>query len=147
MSYVGPQGAAFLPGLDLSNAFYDEAVEPILRRHFPDLPYAAARIGPGSDVLGFDDRRSTDHFWGPLLNVFLSDEDLDRWGEPIRQVLAAELPFEVRGFSLTSDPSKATRPTLATWATWRRRPPIPSTTACCWGRCAAPSARTSVSTR
>ena len=98
MSYVGPYDA-FMPGLELSAAFYHEAVEPILRRHFPGLAYAAARLGPGSDVLGFDDTRSTDHFWGPLLNVFLSEDDLSRWGTQIRQTLAAELPFQVHGFS------------------------------------------------
>jgi hypothetical protein len=98
MSYVGP-AIAFMPGLDLAEAIYHECVEPILRRHFPGLPYAAARIGPGSDVLGFDDLRSTDHFWGPLLNLFLSEDDLVRWGPSIDGTLAAELPFEIRGFS------------------------------------------------
>jgi hypothetical protein len=90
---------AFLPGLDLCAAFYGEAVEPILRQHFPHLRYAAARIGPGSDVLGFDDPRSTDHFWGPLLNVFLAEEDLETFRQPISEVLGEELPFEVRGYS------------------------------------------------
>jgi len=99
VDYVGPSASLlFLPGLELSAAFYHEAVAPILRRHFPDLPYAAARIGPGSDVLGFDDQRSTDHFWGPLLNLFLLDEDAARWADDIRRVLADELPLEVRGF-------------------------------------------------
>jgi hypothetical protein len=103
MSYVGP-AVAFMPGLDLAEALYYEGVEPILRRHFPELPYAAARIGPGSDVLGFDDLRSTDHFWGPLLNVFLSEDDLVRWGPSIDETLAAELPFEIRGFSTHFQP-------------------------------------------
>ncbi len=96
-NYVGPH-ASFMPGLELSAAFYREAVEPILRRNFPGLVYAAGRIGPGSDVLAFDDQRSTDHFWGPLLSVFLSDDDLDRYGEQIKRVLANELPFGVHGF-------------------------------------------------
>ena len=96
-NYVGPH-ATFIPGLELSVAFYEKAVEPILSRTFPDLAYAAARIGPGSDVLGFDDQRSTDHFWGPLLNLFLSDDDLESYGEQIRHVLADKLPFEVLGF-------------------------------------------------
>lgn len=78
---------------------YHEAVEPILRRHFPDLGCAAARIGSGSDVLGFDDQRSTDHLWGPLLNLFLSEDDRAGWGKQIEQVLGDELPFEARGYS------------------------------------------------
>ncbi|TDC71161.1 HtaA domain-containing protein, partial [Streptomyces hainanensis] len=39
---------------------YEEAVRPLLDEHLPGLPYAAARIGPGSEVLGFDTARSAD---------------------------------------------------------------------------------------
>ena len=35
----------FLPGLDLSEAFYEEAVKPVIDKHFPNLVYSAARIG------------------------------------------------------------------------------------------------------
>ncbi len=87
-----------MAGLELSGAFYREAVEPIMRKRFPDLPYAAARVGPGSDVFGFDDARSTDHFWGPLLNVILRQDDYARFADQINRALADELPFEVRGF-------------------------------------------------
>src|SRR6266849_4218151 len=87
----------FIPGLELSAALYAE-VEPILQRHFPGLQYAAARIARGSDVLGFDDERSTDHYWGPLLELFVSDADGERFGQQIHDVLAAQLPFEVRGY-------------------------------------------------
>ncbi|MGI9145214.1 MAG: DUF4037 domain-containing protein [Chloroflexota bacterium] len=88
----------FLPGLELSAALY-AAVEPILQHHFPGLGYAAARIARGSDVLGFDDERSTDHYWGPLLELFVSNDDRERSEQQIHDVLAAELPFEVRGYS------------------------------------------------
>ncbi len=88
----------FIPGLELSAALCT-AVEPILQRHFPGLGYAVARIARGSDVLGFDDQRSTDHYWGPLLEVFVSDEDRERYRQQIHDVLAAELPFQVRGYS------------------------------------------------
>src|SRR5260221_1977250 len=88
----------FIPGLELSAALYAE-VEPILQRHFPGLQYAAARIARGSDVLGFDDERSTDHYWGPLLELFVSDADRAARGQQIHDVLAGELPFEVRGYS------------------------------------------------
>ena len=72
MSCIGPY-AKFVPGLQLSAAFYQEALAPAMRRHFPNLQYAAARIGAGSDVLGFDDARSTDHFRGPLLHLLLRE--------------------------------------------------------------------------
>ena len=88
----------FIPGLELSAALYAE-VEPILRRHFPSLEYAAARIARGSDVLGFDDERSTDHYWGPMLELFVSEQDREHWGLQIHDALAAELPFQVRGYS------------------------------------------------
>jgi Domain of unknown function (DUF4037) len=97
MSEVGSYGT-FIPGLELSAAFYAEAVEPILRAHFPGVPYAAARIGPGSDVLGFDDETSMDHFWGPLLHLFLRNHDHERLASAINTALAHELPLNVRGF-------------------------------------------------
>ena len=86
----------FVPGLDLSAALYAEGA-PILQRHFPHLKYAAARLGRGSDVLGFDDARSTDHYWGPLLELFVAHEDLQQYAKQIHVVLANELPFEVLG--------------------------------------------------
>jgi hypothetical protein len=53
-----------MPGLALSEMFYEQAAAPILREHFPGLAYSAALIGWGSEVLGYDDRTSTDHNWG-----------------------------------------------------------------------------------
>ena len=53
----------FIPGLELSRRFYIEAVRPILDKYFPSLPHAAALLGYGSEVLGFDDEVSTDHNW------------------------------------------------------------------------------------
>jgi hypothetical protein len=97
MNYVGPYGR-FISGLELSATFHADAVSPVMRTHFPDVQYAAARIGPGSDVLGFDDARSTDHFWGPLLHLFLSEEDYSHRAEQINSTLAAELPLEILGF-------------------------------------------------
>ncbi|MBU2665451.1 DUF4037 domain-containing protein [Actinoplanes bogorensis] len=61
---------AFQPGLTLSRLFYAEAVRPLLS----DRPHAAARLGPGSDVLGLDTPRSTDHDWGPRLELFVDDD-------------------------------------------------------------------------
>ncbi len=78
-------------------------------------------------MLGFDNERSTDHFWGPLLNLFLSENDNARWSDQIRQVLAAELPFEVGGFSTTSVHSKEMKRTWVPWATSRPIQSTPST--------------------
>ncbi len=67
--------SAFVPGQELSRLFYEEAVRPILDQHLPGLDYSAALLGYGSDVLGYDTIRSTDHGWGPRLVLFLDDSD------------------------------------------------------------------------
>ncbi|HEU0168087.1 MAG TPA: hypothetical protein VFS62_09945 [Chloroflexota bacterium] len=66
----------FISGVDLSRGFYQDCVRPILDHDFPGLRYAAALIGTGSDVLGFDTPRSMDHHWGPRLYLHLSAEDI-----------------------------------------------------------------------
>ncbi len=88
----------FLPGLDLSKAFYEEAVKPIIDEHFPELVYSAARIGHGSDVLGYDTPQSMDHDWGPKLQIFLDDSDYGTLKDELNDVLSQNLPYEIRGF-------------------------------------------------
>ncbi|MFD0023395.1 DUF4037 domain-containing protein [Streptomyces sp. NPDC058382] len=93
-----PTEADFLPGLELSRILYEEAVRPVLEDAFPGLAHAAARIGSGSEVLGFDTARSADHDWGPRLDLFLAPEDLAAHGDAIRRLLADRLPKEIRGW-------------------------------------------------
>jgi hypothetical protein len=87
-----------MPGIELSEVLYEEAVEPILRDAFPGLRHAAARIGSGSEVLGFDTSRSADHEWGPRLEIFLTAEDQAQHGAAVRRTLAERLPKEIRGW-------------------------------------------------
>jgi len=94
----------FVPGVELCRAFYAEAVRPILATEFPGLRYAAARVGSGSDVLGFDAERSVDHDWGPRLELFLSAEDLGRYAARISALLADRLPTSFRGWSTHFEP-------------------------------------------
>jgi hypothetical protein len=54
-------------GIAVSHRFYRQAVRPLLGGR----PHAAALLGEGSEVLGFDDAVSTDHDFGPRLQVFL----------------------------------------------------------------------------
>ncbi|MEU8234792.1 DUF4037 domain-containing protein [Actinoplanes sp. NPDC048967] len=58
-----------MSGIALSHRFYEHAVRPLLggRRH------AAALLGEGSEVLGLDDAVSTDHDFGPRVQIFLPD--------------------------------------------------------------------------
>lgn len=65
----------FTPGIELSRSFWEEIARPLLIAQLHDERWAAALIGWGSEVLGFDTVRSTDHSWGPKLYVFL-DEDI-----------------------------------------------------------------------
>jgi hypothetical protein len=81
---------AFLPGVELARAFYEEAVAPLLG----GTPHSAALLGWGSDVLGFDTARSTDHGWGPRLQVFVAAADVER----LRGAVEADLPDEFRGW-------------------------------------------------
>ncbi|MEV0260159.1 DUF4037 domain-containing protein [Streptomyces sp. NPDC050617] len=88
----------FVPGIELSRALYEEAVRPLLDVAYPELRYAAARIGGGSEVLGFDTPRSADHEWGPRLELFLAPGDRARHGADIRRLLSERLPKRVRGW-------------------------------------------------
>jgi hypothetical protein len=107
---VAPQ---FVPGLDLARDFYAAAVRPLLHEEFPRLEYAAALLGPGSDVAGFDTERSTDHDWGPRLLVYLADGEAERHAASITAMLAARLPREFRGypvkFPVTREPDPIAR--------------------------------------
>jgi len=58
--------SVFVSDLELSRRFFPETVRPLLTDAFPDLRYAAALLGPGSEVLGFDTEMPVDHNWGPL---------------------------------------------------------------------------------
>ena len=89
---------SFIKGRELSRIFYHEAVKPILDKHFPDLPHAAGLFGNGSDVLGFDTEMSRDHDWGPTVYLLLREVDTNK-ADAIRDIMARELPHEVRGYS------------------------------------------------
>ena len=74
---------AFVPGLELSRRFHRDEVAPLLKGAFPGLPYSAALLGRGSEVLGFDDEMSRDHNWEPRVVLFLRDDDLTAHGDAV----------------------------------------------------------------
>lgn len=88
----------FIPGLQLSEAFYWEIVRPLLDAEFPELPHAAALIGSGSEVLGYDDPMSTDHHWGPRLLLFLDEATHAQFAAAIHDTLRHKLPYEFHGY-------------------------------------------------
>ena len=82
--------ATFVPGRDLARTFYHEVLRDIVGA----IPHAAGLLGEGSDVLGFDTARSTDHAWGPRAQIFV-----DAAAVPgLRMRLDAELPSVFRGW-------------------------------------------------
>jgi Domain of unknown function (DUF4037) len=105
---IGGVGGEFVPGVRLAGEFFAEVVRPLLEAEFPGLGYAAALIGAGSEVLGFDSERSTDHDWGPRLLVFPEDEEAERFGAAVDEMLGRRLPKVFGGypvaFGVTRDP-------------------------------------------
>ncbi|HEY5178715.1 MAG TPA: DUF4037 domain-containing protein [Dermatophilaceae bacterium] len=75
--------SGFVPGLELCRNFYAEVVAPAVV-----APHGAALLGPGSDVLGYDTERSTDHDWGPRCQLFVQASDLDE----VRSRVLTSLP-------------------------------------------------------
>ncbi|HEX5298487.1 MAG TPA: DUF4037 domain-containing protein [Streptosporangiaceae bacterium] len=132
----------FVPGLRLAGEFYAGAVRPVLDQALPGLRYAAALIGAGSEVLGFDSGRSTDHDWGPRLLLFLDDEDAGALAGDVGEVLAGRLPSSFGGypvrFAVTRDPCGGERHRvevfgLGGWLTWQLGfDPRPGMTASDW---------------
>lgn len=89
---------AFLPGQALARQLYDEAVRPLMDAHAAGLPYGAAFIGAGSDVLGYDTARSMDHDWGPRLTLFIPDDMSEKWVPRLEKMFLSELPERIAGF-------------------------------------------------
>ena len=93
-------------GLKLAQEFFAEAVEPLVTRWSDatrgaanPLPYSAGLLGPGSEILGFDDDVSTDHDFGPRVMVFLTPHDHTACATEINAMLSRDLPRSFRGFS------------------------------------------------
>lgn len=87
----------FLSGRELSAAFYRELVRPLLDREAGGLVHSAALLGTGSEVVGYDTARSTDHDWGPRLELFVSPPDGEAADRVVR-LLDERLPETFRGY-------------------------------------------------
>ncbi len=83
-------------GWQLAQAFFEEEVRPVLRRGPSRVGYLAGRLGSGSDVLGFDDERSTDHDFGCRLTLLVDDAHAGLVAA-LDELLEAELPQHFQG--------------------------------------------------
>jgi hypothetical protein len=81
--------SVFRPGLALAQAFYADVVAPLVA-----FPHTACLLGEGSEVLGFDSARSTDHEWGPRVQLFVAADYVDQ----VRRAVAQGLPAEYDGY-------------------------------------------------
>ena len=89
----------FIPGLKLSEMFFQEIVKEIIEVEYPSLKYTAALIGPGSEVVGFDDIVSSDHHWGLRLYLFIDSESYNVHYDSLIKLFRTKLPYEFRGHS------------------------------------------------
>lgn len=100
-------------GIELARTFWRECVRPWLGAEAAVV--GATLLGPGSEVLGFDDDVSTDHDFGPRLQLLVADPALV---PSVRERLEPGLPDTFRGwdvrYATTADPTRRHRITVAT---------------------------------
>ena len=87
----GPESATprRVNGIEISRRYYLDEVAPRLN----GVPHAAALLGNGSEVLGYDDEVSPDHDFGPRVQIFYPEErGMD--GETVRAFFSARLGFD-----------------------------------------------------
>ncbi len=84
--------STYIPGQDLSRAFYEEVLAGVIT-----VPHAAALLGTGSDVLGYDTVRSVDHDWGPRAVIFVGEPDVVE----VSRRVEASLPTSFRGWPVS----------------------------------------------
>lgn len=90
-----------MKGLELSERFYKEYGEPMLKECFPHLLplIAVGLVGAGSECLGYDDDISRDHDFEAGFCIFLPDETIvDRKAEFELERAYSALPKEFMGY-------------------------------------------------
>src|SRR5262245_49963812 len=92
----------FLRGVALSRRFFKELIEPLIAARFPGMRFAAAFVGSGSDVLGFETPMSMDHGWCARVNIFVTKEDHARRAAHVEAVLREQVPARFGGHPTTA---------------------------------------------
>ena len=100
-----------MKGLELCRRYYEQVGRPALERECPEVleHMAAGLVGEGSECLGYDDEISRDHDWGPGFCIWMTEAELERFGDRVRAVYGA-LPKSWEGYArLREDPMSAGR--------------------------------------
>ena len=92
-----------MKGLELSELYYREYGEPMIREIFPGIEgrIAVGLCGEGSECLGFDDEVSSDHDFEPSFCMWLTDEDHEKFGFALSRAYSA-LPKSFMGYERSS---------------------------------------------
>lgn len=91
-------------GAALSRLYFDEVVRPAVAVRWPRMPYAAGRLGTGSDVLGLDDLVSRDHDWGLRLTLLLPPDAVEQVDAHLESALPETFDGYPSRFPTTWDP-------------------------------------------
>ena len=88
-----------IKGMELSELYFKNVYLPVLEKDFSDLyeRMAVGLAGEGSECFGYDDEISQDHDFGPSCCIWLTQEDYEKYGRKLSDVLKS-LPKEFMGF-------------------------------------------------
>jgi hypothetical protein len=86
-----------MQGIELSRRFYVDVVRPWLSEVAPDLRYAAALMGYGSELLGFDDEMSRDHNWGPRVYLVVDRDHFAKYARRLVEEFSRIAPTDYLG--------------------------------------------------
>ena len=88
--------------IENSRRFYEKQVAPMIHACFPEYEdrIAVGLCGEGSDCFGYDDFMSRDHDFGTGVCLWLTDEDMKRFGTALSHVYD-ELIDKLPGNTLT----------------------------------------------
>lgn len=88
--------------VQVSRAFFEEVVRPILERELPEIAAKAACgvFGYGSECYGMDDEVSRDHHFGLRIDMLLPDEIHRDQAARVIETVGDRLPESFKGYDL-----------------------------------------------